>query len=510
MLENVKTTHAGAPQPDGALPGKTGSAPASPSVAAVPEDFVDLTRVRAVFEAQRAQRWTMARTTAAERIARLKKLKAAIIARREAVAAAIHADFRKPQAEVELTEVRAVMEELNHTVKHLKSWMKPTRVGTPLVMAGTKSVVRYEPKGVVLVMAPWNYPFALMINPLIAAVAAGNCVVLKPSEKTPHTAALLEALVRDVFDEREVALLRGGAALGDALLELPFDHFFFTGSPRIGQKVMAAAARHLAGVTLELGGKSPVIVDASADVKAAAERVMWGKFINAGQTCIAPDYVFVHASLEREFLEHAKRTLASFYGESEAARRESPSFARLVDDAAFRRVRDLVDRSVSAGARVEAGGQDDPASRYLAPTLLSGVRPEMAVMEGEIFGPVLPVMTFERLEEVYAHINAGGKPLALYVFSQDSRMVEDVFQRTTSGGAVVNHVLLHIANPNLPFGGVGMSGLGHYHGPYGFKTFSHERAVVVQQLPSAASVFFPPYDGKGLKGLAARLTRWLE
>jgi aldehyde dehydrogenase (NAD+) len=510
MLENVKSTHTTTPLPGGSPSEAAAEAGAVPRVAPVPEDFVDLTRVRSVFEAQRAHRWTMARTTAAERIARLKKLKAAILAGREALAAAAHADFRKPQAEVELTEVRSVIEELNHTLKHLKAWMKPTRVGTPVMLAGTRSVVRYEAKGVVLIIAPWNYPFALTINPLIAAVAAGNCVVLKPSEKTPHVAAFLEKLVREVFDEREVALLRGGAALGDALLELPFDHFFYTGGPRIGQKVMAAASRHLAGVTLELGGKSPVIIDASADVKAAAERVMWGKFINAGQTCIAPDYVYVHASREREFLEHAKRTVASFYGETESSVRESPSFARLVDDGAFRRVKDQLDRSVAAGARLEMGGQADPGTRYLAPTLLSGVRPDMAIMEGEIFGPILPVMTYERLESVYAHIAAGGKPLALYIFSQDKGMVEDVFQRTTSGGAVVNNVLLHIANPNLPFGGVGMSGLGHYHGRHGFKTFSHERAVVVQQLPSAASLFFPPYDGKGLKGLAARLTRWLE
>jgi aldehyde dehydrogenase (NAD+) len=510
MLENAKTQQPATPLPGSPQPEAAPATSTVPRVAPVPEDYVDLTRVRAVFEAQRAHRWTMARTTVAERIARLKKLKEAILARREALAAAAYADFRKPQAEVELSEVRSVIEELNHTVKHLKRWMKPTRVSTPVMLAGTQSVVRYEPKGVVLIIAPWNYPFALTINPLIAAVAAGNCVVLKPSEKTPHVAAFLETLVRDVFEEREVALLRGGAALGDALLEQPFDHFFFTGNPRIGQKVMAAAAKHLASVTLELGGKSPVIIDKTADVKAAAERLMWGKFLNAGQTCIAPDYVYVHASREREFVEHAKRTLASFYGETEPQRRESPSLARLVDDGAFQRVRDVLDRTVAAGARVETGGQVDPATRYVAPTLLSGVQPDMAVMEGEIFGPLLPVMTYERLESVYAHIAAGGKPLALYVFSQDRKVVEDIFQHTTSGGAVVNNVLLHIANPNLPFGGVGMSGLGHYHGHYGFKTFSHERAVVVQKLPSAAFLFFPPYDGKGLKGLAARLTRWLE
>ncbi|MDC0711080.1 aldehyde dehydrogenase family protein [Stigmatella sp. ncwal1] len=481
-----------------------------PKVEAVPEDFVDPKRVREVFEAQRAHRWTMSRTTAAERIARLLKLKTAILERREALTAAIHADFRKPGTEVNISEIQAVIGELNHTVKHLKSWMKPTRVGTPPLLAGTTSQIRPEAKGVVLIISPWNYPFALAINPLIAALAAGNCVVLKPSEKTPHTAAFLETLIGDVFEEREVTLLRGGAALGDALLEQPFDHFFFTGNPRIGQRVMAAAARHLAGVTLELGGKSPVIVDATADVKAAAERIMWGKCINAGQTCIAPDYIFVHASREKEFLEHAKQALTAFYGAEEKARQESPDFARLVDNGAFRRIQDLIARSVSAGAKLEVGGQADEAARYVAPTLLSGVRPDMAVMEGEIFGPVLPVMTFQRLDEVVEHIHAGGKPLALYIFSEDSKNIEEILQRTTSGGVVVNNVLLHFINPNLPFGGVGLSGLGSYHGHHGFRTFSHERSVLTQTLPSAASVFFPPYTGKGLKGLAARLSRWLE
>ncbi|SEU28287.1 aldehyde dehydrogenase family protein [Stigmatella erecta] len=503
MMENAKTASSSQSVP---FP----TAPPFPKVAPVPEDFVDPKRVREVFEAQRAHRWTMSRTPAAERIARLRKLKTAILERREALAAAIHADFRKPGMEVDLSEVQAVMGELNHTVKHLKAWMKPQRVGTPPLLAGTTSHIRPEAKGVVLIISPWNYPFALAINPLIAAVAAGNCVVLKPSEKTPHTAAFLETLVRDVFEEREVALLRGGAALGDALLEQPFDHFFFTGNPRIGQRVMMAAAKHLAGVTLELGGKSPVIVDATADVKAAAERIMWGKCLNAGQTCIAPDYIFVHASREREFLEHAKQTLTAFYGAGEKARQDSPDFARLVDDGAFQRIRDVIARSVASGAKLEVGGQEDAAARYVAPTLLSGVRPDMAVMEAEIFGPVLPILTFRELDEVYGHINAGGKPLALYIFSQDGRRVEEILQRTTSGGAVVNNVLLQFVNPNLPFGGVGMSGLGNYHGHHGFRTFSHERAVMTQALPSAASVFYPPYTGKGMKGLAARLARWLE
>ncbi|WP_163863446.1 aldehyde dehydrogenase family protein [Myxococcus eversor] len=469
----------------------------------------DLARIQAAFQAQRANRWVMSRTTTAERIARLKRLREAIIARRDELAEAIHQDFRKPALEVELTEIHPTLEELNHTVKHLSSWMKPTRVGTPLLLAGSSAHVRYEARGVVLVLAPWNYPFQLLMAPLIAAIAAGNTVICKPSEKTPHTARFLSRLVRDVFPENEVALFEGGAETAEALLELPFDHFFFTGNPRIGRKVMEAAAKHLASVTLELGGKSPAIIDETADVQAAAERLAWGKFINGGQTCVAPDYVFVHESRQQAFIDALKAVIARFYGATEPERQASADFSRLVDAAAWRRVKDLVDRTVAAGARVEVGGVADGPSRYLAPTVLTGVTPDMAIMEGEIFGPVLPVMTYRSRDEVYAHIQGGDKPLALYVFSQDKRAVEDVFRNTTSGGAVVNNVLIHVANPNLPFGGVGMSGLGHYHGVYGFRTFSHERAVSVQWMKSLAAVFFPPYRGKAQEW-ASRASRLLE
>ena len=469
----------------------------------------DTGRIRATFEAQRAHRWTMSRTTAAERIERLKRLREAIVARRAELADAIHQDFRKPAMEVELTEVHPTLEELNHTVKHLKSWMKPTRVGTPLLLSGSSSHVRYEARGVVLVLSPWNYPFQLLMAPLVAAIAAGNTVICKPSEKTPHTSRFLARLVKDVFPENEVALFEGGAEVAEALLELPFDHIFFTGNPRIGRKVMEAAAKHLASVTLELGGKSPVIIDETADLTAAAERIAWGKFINGGQTCVAPDYAFVHASREREFLDTLKAVITRFYGGTEPERQASPDFSRMVDPVAWRRVKDLVDRSVAVGAKLETGGVADGPSRYVAPTVLSGVKADMPVMEGEIFGPVLPVMTYQRREEVYAHIQAGGKPLALDVFSQDKAAVEDLFRNTTSGGAVVNNVLIHVANPNLPFGGVGMSGLGNYHGVYGFKTFSHERAVTVQWMKSLASVFFPPYRGKAQE-MASRATRLLE
>ncbi|NVJ20728.1 aldehyde dehydrogenase family protein [Myxococcus sp. AM011] len=459
------------------------------------------------FERLRARRWDVARRGPGERLERLEKLKARIIERRDALADAIHADFRKPRAEVEATEILPVLIELEHVRKHLKAWMKPRKVTTPLVLTGTSSHVRYEARGVVLVLAPWNYPFNLLMLPLIGAVAAGNTVMCKPSDKTPKTSRFLAELVRDTFPEDEVALVEGGAEVGEALLRLPFDHFFFTGGPRVGRRVMEAAAKHLASVTLELGGKSPAIVDATADLEAAAERVAWGKFLNGGQTCIAPDHVWVHASKEEAFLAALKVALERFYGRSEEARRASTDLCRMVDDGAFARVRGLMDRTVAAGARVVVGGGVDAETRFIAPTVLADVAPDAPLMEEEIFGPVLPVLRFESLDEVVTHVRTGGKPLALYVFSHDDAAVERLLQETSAGGTCINTVVLHNVNPNLPFGGVGASGLGAYHGETGFRTFSHERAVLRQGRTTLANLFFPPYTGKARKlaRLASRL-----
>ncbi|MBU8895924.1 aldehyde dehydrogenase family protein [Corallococcus sp. M34] len=451
------------------------------------------------FDRLRAHRWELARTGARERLARLDTLKALILERREALADALHQDLRKPAAEVEATEVLPVLLELAHVRRHLKGWMKPRRVAAPLLLAGTVSEVHREPKGVVLVLAPWNSPFPLLMSPVVAAVAAGNAVLCKPSEKTPHTSRFLAELVRDAFPPEEVTLVEGGPEVGEALLRLPFDHFFFTGGTRVGQRVMAAAARHLAGVTLELGGKSPAIVDATADVETAAERIIWGKFLNGGQTCVAPDHVFVHASREEALLDAMKAALERFYGKTEEARRMSPDLCRLVDDAAFTRVRTLLDQGVAAGARVATGGVADAEARYLAPTLLTDVTPNSPVMGEEILGPVLPVLRFESLDEVVSEVREGGKPLALYVFSQDEQTVQRLLQETSAGGTVINNVALHAANPNLPFGGIGRSGVGAYHGETGFLTFSHERAVVRQGRTTFLHLFFPPYRGKAQK-----------
>lgn len=455
--------------------------------------------LRSRFEKLQARRWEVARTGPRERLQKLERLKRAIVARREALAQALREDFGKPAAEVEATEVVPVLMEIEHTLSHLRQWMRPRRVGSPLMLFGTRSEVRYEPKGVVLIIAPFNYPFQLLFGPLVPAVAAGNCVMLKPSERTPHTAAFCEELVREVFDPEEVAVAQGGLEAGQALLELPFDHFFFTGGPRVGRKVMEAAARHLAGVTLELGGKSPAIVDETADVQAAAERIAWARFVNAGQTCVAPDYVLVHGSQERAFLEHIKAAVASYYGSTEPARQASPDYARLVDDAHFVRVARMLDRSLAAGAKAVVGGQVDAATRYIAPTVLTDVRPDMAVMEEEIFGPLLPVLRFDKREEALRHIRAGTKPLALYVFSQDSAVVEHWLAETTAGGTCVNTAMVHLINSNLPFGGIGESGVGNYHGEYGYRTFSHERAVLYQGPLFTLKQFFPPYGERSRK-----------
>jgi aldehyde dehydrogenase (NAD+) len=453
-----------------------------------------IAEARRIFALQQAHRWEVARSTAAERGAKLGRLKDAIAAHRQAVYDAMWADFHKHAVEVELTEIAPALLDLDHARSNLASWMRTSRVGGHWLLSGTSSEVRYEPRGVVLIMAPWNYPFGLVVTPLISAIAAGNCAILRPSEKVPHTAAVLQRIVRQAFDEREVACLtEPGVALAQALLGLPFNHVFFTGSTAMGRRVMAAAAAHLSTITLELGGKSPLIVDETADVATAAERAVWGKFVNAGQTCIAPDYAVVHERAVEAFLAAASKAVARFYGPTEEARQASPYLARIIDDKAFERLSTLLKDSVAAGAVVRVGGRVDAAERFIAPTILTGISWDAPAMRAEIFGPILPVLTYSAIDEVIDRINASGQPLALYVFSRNDAFIERVLQKTASGATSVNQVLLHFANPNLPFGGVGESGQGSYHGHSGFRTLSYERAVMKQGRFSMIRLLYPPY-----------------
>jgi aldehyde dehydrogenase (NAD+) len=461
--------------------------------------------VRRVFERQREARWRIAQTTAAERKRKLIALREAIVRHRGEIAQAIHDDFGKHPTETELTEIQLTLTELKDAIANVNRWMRPRRAGTPMHLFGTRSEIRREPKGVVLIMAAWNFPFALLIAPLVPAIAAGNCAILRPSEKVPATNRVVARILAELFDESEVAMVEGGPAVADALLALPFDHIFFTGSTKIGRVVMAAAARTLASVTLELGGKSPALVDETADIELAAERIAWGKFASSGQACVAPDYALVHRSCAPAFVAATKRVVARFFGEDEDARAASPDIARVVDRAAAERLARLIEDAARRGATVECGGRWDIATRYVAPTILSGVDEAAEIMLDEIFGPVLPVLTYGTPEEAYHIINSRGKPLAMYVFSRREQNVEAVLRNTSAGGTLVNHTLLHLANPNLPFGGVGESGFGNYHGEHGFLAFSHQRAVLRQGPFTMTQWLYPPYGPR-----TERLVRWLD
>jgi aldehyde dehydrogenase (NAD+) len=470
---------------------------------------MDTERIEQLFDRQRCRAGEIARLPVADRRARLRRLRAAIVRRQAAILEAIHADLGRPAFESETAEFHHVLQEIDHAIRHVRRWARGRRVRAPLLLAGTTSRLLIEPRGTVLILAPWNYPFGLIVNPLVAAIAAGNCAVVKPSEKAPATAALLAEMLGEVFEEGEVAVVQGGPAVAAQLLELPFDHFFFTGSTRVGRLVMAAAARHLATVTLELGGKTPAVVDASADVARAAERIVWGKLFNAGQTCVAPDFVLVHEAVHDRFLEAVGAAVARFYGNDADARRRSPDFGRIVDDEHFERLTALVSESVAQGAKVPVGGEWDAASRYFAPTVLSGVTPEMRIMREEIFGPVLPVLAWRDLREAQRLARRNGKPLASYIFTRDRRVADALVHGIPAGGTLINHTLLHYVSSELPFGGVGASGMGSYHGYHGFLAMSHVRPVVRQHGPAVSAVMYPPFRGR-LHALVRRAIPWLR
>ena len=446
-------------------------------------------QIQAVFERQAATALRLRSSTAPERIAKIRKLRDAVIAHTDDWYKAAYADFRKPEGEVDLAEILPVCVEANDAIRNLKKWVKPTRVWPTMLTLGMRSYVQYMPRGRCLIIGPFNYPVNLTLGPLVSAIAAGNTAILKPSELTPHLSALICKVVREIFTEDEVAIFEGEADVSQALLELPFDHIFFTGSPTIGKLVMNAAAKHLSSVTLELGGKTPTIIDASANLKLAASNIMWAKFANAGQTCIAPDYVFVHESVKDAWVALCQAQLKKAYGEGLAAQQSSPHLAHIVNSRHTARVKGLLDDAVAKGAKALTGGGVSESECFIQPTLLDQVAGNARIMEEEIFGPLLPITTFRDINDVIAHVNAGPKPLALYIYSQDSANIDKVLTNTVSGGACVNHALMQFLHGNLPFGGVNNSGIGNAHGHYGFKAFSHERGVVRTQFSFAATLF---------------------
>jgi len=449
----------------------------------------DKNRIQQVFENQAATALRLRSSTADERIVKIRKLRDAVIAHSEDWYRAAYADFKKPAGEVDLAEILPVCVEANDAIRHLRQWMKPRHVWPTLLALGTRSHVHYVPRGRCLIIGPFNYPVNLTLGPMVSAIAAGNTVILKPSELTPHLSGLICKVVREVFTEDEVAIFEGEAEVSQALLELPFDHIFFTGSPQIGKVVMGAAAKHLTSVTLELGGKSPTIVDETANLQLAASNVMWAKFANAGQTCIAPDHVYVHESVKDAWVAACRAQLQKAYGATLAEQASSPHLAHIVNARHTSRVKALLDDANALGARTLTGGGTNEADCFVQPTLLDQVPEQARIMDEEIFGPLLPVIGYRDLGEVIARINAGPKPLALYIYSRNNAAIDRVLTQTVSGGACVNHALLQFLHSNLPFGGINNSGIGNAHGHHGFKAFSHKRGVVRTQFALAATLF---------------------
>ena len=419
------------------------------------------------------------------RIKQLNLLHHAVVQFEDKILAALHQDLKKTRYEGYLTELGIVRDEIRHVARKLPKWARPKRVKTPFYHWPAVSRIYPEPYGVALIIAPWNYPFQLTIAPLVGAIAAGNCAVLKPSEYSPATSEVIREMIETYFEPDFISVVTGGVETSSALLAEPFDYIFFTGSPRVGKIVMAKAAENLTPVTLELGGKSPCIVAPDADLKLTAKRIASGKFINAGQTCIAPDYLMVHRSVEDELVGNIKEFLNKFYGPDP---KNSPDYPKIINRAHFDRLTALMDN-----ATVLTGGVSDAENLYIAPTLLSGVDWSHPAMQEEIFGPILPVLPYDDLDEVVTVVNRQTKPLALYLFSRKNAVINQVLQKIPFGGGTVNDTLIHIATPYLPFGGVGTSGMGSYHGKAGFDAFTHYKSIMKRPFALDAPFRYPPY-----------------
>jgi aldehyde dehydrogenase (NAD+) len=423
-----------------------------------------------------------------DRETQLRQLKRLLVEQEHVLAQALRADLGKSPFEAYSTEIGFTLNELDHALNHVRSWTQPQKVRVPVHLRPGSARVVQEPLGTVLIIAPWNYPVQLLLGPLIPALAAGNTAIVKPSEVAPATAAALADLIPRYLDARAVQVVTGGVEEATELLAHQFDHIFYTGNGTVGRVVMEAASRHLTPVTLELGGKSPAIVTDSADLVVSARRIAWGKFVNAGQTCVAPDYVLVPESLHDQFVADLATAVTTFFGDDPSA---SPDYGRIVNARHHARLAALLDRG--GYDAVAVGGQRDPATRYIAPTVLTGVKPDAAVMEDEIFGPILPVLTYEQLDDAIAFVNDRPKPLALYVFGSKATSIDRVSERTSAGGVTVNHTLLHVSVHDLPFGGVGASGMGAYHGEAGFKVFSHGKPILQRSTKPDSSIAYPPY-----------------
>ena len=451
-------------------------------------DTATQSNIRDLFEGIKKHSITLRTSTVSERKGRLKNLENWIMDHRTEIHETVFNDLQKPHQETDLTEVFVVLSEIRKARRNLRSWMMPKPAATSLTYLGTKAETFYEPKGTCLIIAPWNYPFQLAVGPLVSAVAAGNTVIIKPSEFSENTSELIRKMCLEIFRPEEVSVVLGAVQESQELLSLPFDHVFFTGSPQVGKIVMAAAAKHLASVTLELGGKSPTIVDESAAIKDAARKIAWGKWQNAGQICIAPDYLFVHEDVKDKLIEELVVQSTKIYGSKE-------TYGGIISRHHHNRINDLMADAIDKGSNIEFGGKSYRGNLRFTPTLLSNVAKNSRVMEEEIFGPILPLMAYHNLNEVIRFINEKPKPLALYVFSKKKSVINRVKKETSAGMMTINDVVLQFAHPNLPIGGVNNSGIGKAHGHAGFVAFSNEKAIVKQRRGlTMAKIVYPPYS----------------
>lgn len=420
------------------------------------------------------------------RMGQLKAVERMVEENQDSIMKALQADLGKPSFEAWAAEIGVALRDVKEMMKHVAGWMRTERVGAPLIVQPGRGEIYKDPLGVVLIISAWNYPFNLVVAPMLGAIAAGNAVVIKPSEVAANTSSLIAQLVGDYLDTEAISVVEGGIPETTALLAERFDHILYTGNGTVGRIVMAAAAKHLTPVTLELGGKSPCYVHRSADLKTTCRRIAWGKFTNAGQTCIAPDYILVDESIHDQFLKQLVDTVKSFYGDNP---QEGQRFCRIINERHFDRLMGLMD-----SGKAVSGGEGDRDDRYIAPTLLTDVDPGSPVMADEIFGPILPILKVSGEDEAVSFINARPKPLALYIFTGESLVADQLLTRTSSGGATVNHTMLHFAVSDLPFGGVGESGMGAYHGRASFDTFSHRKSVLRKPFMIDPSIMYPPYD----------------
>ena len=427
------------------------------------------------------------------RVEQLNKLKQSILKYQTQLEEALYIDLGKNAFESYTSEIGFILHSITHALQHLKKWMKPEKKKTPMSLMFTKSQVIKQPYGCVYIIGPYNYPFQLLIEPLVGAIAAGNCAIVSPSELTPHVCEVTKKIIKDAFAPQYICCVDGGIENNTLLLNSPVDYIFFTGSIGVGKIVMQAAAKQLIPVTLELGGKSPVIIEKSANLKMACQRIMWGKLMNCGQTCVAPDYVLIPNEMKDEFLSYIKDVLKEFYGEDIIKNKD---YGRIVNDRHTQRLKNMIEKDKRF---LFIGGMIDEEQRYIEPTILSLENFEAACMQEEIFGPILPVIGYDDLKQAISYINSHQKPLALYIFSEDKKMIDSIIESTASGGVSINDTISHIINPYLPFGGIGTSGMGNYHGEYSFNTFSHQRSILQKTTKLQLKLIHPPFHKKKLK-----------